>query len=332
MNTDTGAAGATTTDNPTSTSATATPSTAAPQTAQPGAAATGLPASGTPAEGAATPPAAGAADAPWQDGLDGDLKTDPLFRTYKSVDDLAKAHKHLTALKGASAAELLKIPSKPQDADPDAWAPIHKALGVPDDPKDYKIELAAEAAADTPELANVLRELGGKARFQPAQMNAVIETLNELGQKAAKAEADQLNASTAATDGELRREWGAAYEANKRGIGKLMRDALGGQIDEAAAADLETSLGSNLTLSRVLAHAISKMAEPETPEGANAATEGARPLTPAAATSALNAFYADPEKVAALNTRGHPQHDAVVKERAALLAQQNAGKRPDQAR
>lgn len=270
-------------------------------------------------------------DAPWQDSLPDGLKTDPLFRTYKDVAALAQAHAHLTKLKGASAAELLKIPSKPQDQAPEDWAPIHKALGVPDDPAEYKIELASEAAADTPELANILRELGGRAKFQPGQMAAVIETLNTLGQQSAEAEAKALEVETKETAAALDKEWGAAAEGNRRAIGKLIRDSLGGQIDDAAAADLETKLGSNVTLSRVLAYAIGKMAEPGAPEGDAARTE-TRQLTPAAASSALNAFYADGEKVKALNDAKHPQHKAVLAERAGLLAMQRGEKRPDQPR
>lgn len=224
--------------------------------------------------------------------------------------------------------ELLRIPAKPQDAAPEDWAPIHKALGVPEDPKDYKIELAAEAAADTPELANILRELGGKAKFQPGQMAAVIETLNTLGQKAAEAETTANTALAAETDGTLKKEWGAAYDGNKRAIGKLILDAAGGQLDEAAQADLASSIGSNLTLARVLAHAIGKMAEPETPGDGQPANP--RALTPTAATAALNAFYADKDKMAALNTKNHPQHAAAMQERAGLLAQQNGERRPDQ--
>lgn len=271
-----------------------------------------------------------AADTPWQDSLEGDLATNPLFRAYKTPSDLAKAHAHLTALKGATAAELLKIPSKPQDQAPDDWAPIHKALGVPDDPKDYKIELAPEAAADTPELANILRELGGKAKFTPQAMDAVIETLNDLGKKAAEAEATQKAEALKATDETLRKEWGAAYDGNKRAIGKLIRDALGGQIDDAAADDLAADLGSNTTLSRVLAHAIGKMAEPEAPEGAGREAGAAKAMTPKEATAALNAFHGDSEKMAALQNRNHPQHKAVLAERAGILAMQRGEKRPDQ--
>ncbi|WP_312145251.1 hypothetical protein [Brevundimonas sp.] len=267
-------------------------------------------------------------EAPWQDGLAGDLKTNPLFRTYKTVDDLAKAHDHLTKLKGATAAELLKIPAKPQDQAPEDWAPIHKALGVPEDPKDYKITLAPEAAADAPALEGVLRELGGKAKFQPAQMAAVIETLNTLGQQAEAAEVAAREAETRTVTDTLNKEWGAAAEGNRRAIGKLMRDALGGQIDEAAQADLERTVGANLTLSRILAHAIGKMAEPEGPEGGSAAP-AARQLSPAGAQAALNALQGDAEKMKALNDRGHPQHKAVLEERRHLLAQARGEKRPD---
>lgn len=282
--------------------------------------------SGTEAESTTTT----AEGTPWQDSLADDLKTDPLFRGYKSVDELAKAHRHLTSLKGAKANELLKIPAKPQDADPEAWAPIHKALGVPDDPKDYKIEVAPEAAADAPALVETLRELGGEAKLQPAQMAAVVNKLNELGKKAVEAEAAALKAETEETTATLNKEWGAAAEGNRRGIGKLIRDALGGEIDEAAQADLETKIGSNLTVSRVLAFALGKMAEPENPEGEAQRAASAKQLTPAAATAALNAFYADPEKMKALNDGKHPQHKAVLAERAGLLTQQRGEKRPDQ--
>lgn len=316
----------------------ATDATATGQTSgQTGASTSTTPEAGTSAQGpegaAATGGQGQGAETPWQDGLAGDLKTDPLFRSYKTVDDLAKAHAHLTKLKGASAAELLKIPSKPQDQAPEDWAPIHKALGVPDDGKDYKIELAPEAASDAPALEGVLRELGVKARFQPGQMAAVIETLNGLGKQAAEAEAAELATETKTVTETLNKEWGAAAEGNRRAIGKLIRDALGGQVDEAAQADLEAKLGSNLTLSRVLAHAIGKMAEPETAEGGSGGNGGDKPLTPAAATAGLNALYADKDKMTALRTASHPQHGAVLAERNRLLAfQRGDQKRPDQAR
>lgn len=313
----------TTTDGQPSTSATEAASTAAPTMGQSTSAAPAK----DPAEPADAPAATG--DKPWQDSLPDDLATDPLFRGYKNVGELAKAHAHLTKLKGASAAELLKIPNRSQADDPEAWAPIHKALGVPDDPKDYKIELAAEAAADAPQLTETLRALGAKARLQPGQMAVVVETLNGLGKAAAEAEAAELAAETRATTETLNKEWGAAAEGNRRAIGKLIRDAMGGQIDEAAAADLEGKLASNLTLSRVLAHAVGKMAEPEAPEGAGAALT-TRQLTPKAATAALSAFYADGEKMKALNDRKHPQHQATLDERAQLLAMQRGEKRPDQ--
>lgn len=245
------------------------------------------------------------------------------------MDELAKAHAHLTKLKGAKASELLKIPAKPRDQDPEAWAAVDAVRGVPADLKDYQIELAPEAAADAPELVGVLRELGGKAKFDPAQMAAVVETLNGLGAKAAEAEAKALDAETLATTEALNKEWGAAAEGNRRGIGKLIRDALGGEIDEAAAADLQTKIGSNLTVARVLAHALGKMAEPENPEG-EAQRASARQMTPAQAGAALNAFYADPDKMKALNDKANPQHAAALAERANLLAQQRGEKRPDQ--
>ncbi|WP_309628205.1 hypothetical protein [Brevundimonas sp.] len=268
------------------------------------------------------------ADTPWQDNLPKALAEDPLFRGYKTIDDLAQAHQHLTKLKGAPANELLRIPSKPLDQAPEDWKPIFAAIGVPADVKDYKIELAAEAATDAPALEGVLRELGGKANLNQAGMNAVVETLNTLGKAAAEADAAALAASTKETAETLTKEWGAAAEGNRRAIGKLIRDAMGGEIDEQAAADLETSLGSNLTLSRVLAHAIGKMAEPEAPGGGNALPQTTQ-MTPAAAKAALSAKYADRDWSAALNSRSHPQHAAVMAERDMLLAQQRGEKRPD---
>lgn len=277
-------------------------------------------------EGASKP------DAPWQDGLPDDLKTNPLFRGYKTPEEAMKAHAHLYKQRGVPAERLLTVPDKSQADAPDDWAPLHKALGVPEDPKDYDIKLAPEAAADAAGLETVLRELGGKAKFQPGQMAAVIETLNELGAKASEAEAQEKAAETQTVNAALKTEWGGAFDGNKRAIGKLMRDALGGEIDEAAIADLEKTVGSNLTLSRILAHAAAERGEPETPEGGGrTGGGGGQQLTPAAAQAAVNALYADAEKMRALNDRKHPQHAAVLNERRDLLAMARGERRPDQA-
>jgi hypothetical protein len=269
-------------------------------------------------------------ETPWQDNLAGDLKTNPLFRDYKSVDELAKAHDNLVKLKGAKPSELLKIPAKTRDQDPEAWKAFDAVRGVPADPKEYKFELAPEAAADAGELAGTLRELGTKASLDPHQMAVVVSTLNDLGKKAAEAEATALNAETTATTEALKKEWGAQFDGNQRGIGKMIREALGGEIDDAAMADLQTQIGSNLTVSRVLAHALSKMAEPENPDGDSQRAAATKQMTPTQATAALNAFQADPEKMKALTQRNHPQHAAVMEERRQLLAWQTGEKRVDQ--
>lgn len=280
-------------------------------------------------EGAAKDAPAKGDDAPWQDALPEGLNTDPTFRAYKDVGELAKAHANLLKLKGVDNAQILRIPAKTRDQDPEAWAAFDAARGVPADPKEYKIELAPEAAADTPELVEVLRDLGGKARFDPHQMAAVTEALNALGKKAVERDLAELKAETEATQTALKSEWGGDYDGRTRAIGKLIRDALGGQIDEAAAADLETKLGANLTVARVLGHAVAKMAEPDAPEGHGKPSGGGRNMTPTEATAALNAFHADQAKMAALLDKNHPQHKAVLQERAELLTMQRGEKRPD---
>lgn len=269
---------------------------------------------------------------PWQDSLPKELAENPLFRNYKTVDEAMKAHAHLYKARGVPAERLLILPDKPQDQAPEDWAALHKALGVPEDPKDYKIELAPEAAADTPELEGVLRELGQKARFQPAQMAAIIETLNSMGAKAAELEARAVEAEAKETAAELDREWGAAAEGNRRAIGKLLLDANGGKLDEAALADLSAKVGNSPAVARALAYAAKQMAEPGNPEGGGGGGQPGRQMTPAEATASLNAFYADKDKVAALNDKRNPQHDAALKERAQLLAWQRGEQRPDSAR
>lgn len=267
---------------------------------------------------------------PWQDSLPKDLAENPLFRNYKTVEDALKAHLHLYKARGVPAERLLVIPDKPQDQAPEDWAALHKALGVPDDPKGYDIKLAPEAAADAPELEGVLRDLGAKAKLQPSQMAAIIDTLNSMGVQAAEAEAKALEKEAQATTAELDREWGAAAEGNRRAIGKLLVDANGGKLDEAALADLTSKIGNSPAVARALAYAAQKMAEPGAPEGQGGGGQ-TRQMTPAEATASLNVFYADKDKVAALNDRKHPQHGAVLQERAQLLAWQRGEKRPDQA-
>lgn len=260
-------------------------------------------------------------ETPWQDSLPDDMKTDPHLRRYKTVPELAKAFREQVKRQGVPPERQLVIPTKPASEAPDDWKPIHAALGVPDDPSGYKIELDPAAAADAPALADKLREWGVKNNVQAAQMQGTIDLLNELGKEAEAAETAAAEAAAVETEKALKEAWGGKFDTYKREIGKTIVDAAkanGIEADDAVAA-LEAEVGNNTVLARVFAHMLDRMAEPGAPEGEGGRTVSDRGMTPAQAQSAIDALHADAEKMKALNDAKHPQHKAVLAERARLF-------------
>lgn len=134
-----------------------------------------------------------------------------------------------------SSGELKAAPAPfPEKGTPEEQAAWRKDQGIPDDPKEYKIELPngiVLGEADKPGVER-LQALAHKKNWTPAQLNGVMEAYyNELD--AVKAARDQADAEHRdASDLELREAWkGADYKRNLQAINNFLDTAPKGVKD-----------------------------------------------------------------------------------------------------
>lgn len=293
--------------DPAPTAPTPTPTTTTPTSPAPAPVPSPAPAP-APAPGPSPTPA----PVSWRDSLPDALKADLTLAKYNTAEDLARAHVHATKRLGASPEQLLVIPKDP--ADEAAMGEIYDKLGRPKAATDYKIELSEKADDQDKAFVEGFRAVAHKAGLSQPQLAAAVGYLNEVTMNAAAEQEAASVAAQAATQAELKKEWGAKYDTYAKEIGNFLVTE-GGQslLDELNAKGLGNSIG----LSKLLAKMMDKVAEPEAPGG-----EGGRPnvaggaMTPVQAQAKLKDLETNP----ALRDKLHPQHAAIMAERRQLLA------------
>jgi hypothetical protein len=275
----------------------------------------------------------GQAAAKWWESLsDANLKTSPNISRYDTVEAAAKALDEATKRLGVPPDQLLRLPTKPDDAA--AYEEIYKKLGRPDKAEDYGVKFADDASDEAKAVGGKLIETAHKIGLNKAQLAPLVELLNGETAAAAKAEADHAAAEAAATQAALKAEWGPKFSTYEKEIPKLLADLGGkegkdGKLIPATGAEFQAllddmnarGLGNSLPLNRLLARICDMRAEPGKMPGAGEADRGredSRGMTPVQATAALRAFEADKSKTDALMDRSNPQHKAMVEERDRL--------------
>lgn len=238
---------------------------------------------------------------------DADLKTHPGVQKYKTVEDLARGYVNAEKRLGADPNSLLKIPANPEDKD--GYGAVYKALGAPDSPDGYKIDMAGASEADLAAAKEFTVAMHAAGPFPPAFVSAATKWFGETVAKQNEALLAEAQRMTAAGEAELKAEWGEAYDARKTEIGKLVND-LGG-ADLAKEFDGST-FGDNPKLAKFMGKVLDLLAEPG-PRREAADTGGK--LTPAQAGAKARELEAHP----AFRDKNHPQHAEVVAQRSAAL-------------
>jgi hypothetical protein len=130
----------------------------------------------------------------------------------------------------------------PKEGDEVSQAAFRKAIGVPDKPADYKIEVP-ETSGD-PKLATEFADVAHKAGLTPAQATALNKWWNEksaaaIAAAAPNAEEFKRNAEVAV--GQLKSEWGAEYSTKFNAAVRSLQ-ALG--VTAEQALKIEDALGT----------------------------------------------------------------------------------------
>ena len=128
----------------------------------------------------------------------------------KSINDVFKSYAELQSKIGQKTEGMVKIPG--EDATDEDRQAFYAALGVPESPDGYEVELP-EAFQDldwNPDSLGPIKEVAHKVGVSPAQLNALVAAQAEIE----KAQLDQWQQESEEAVSELRGEWGADYDKN----------------------------------------------------------------------------------------------------------------------
>lgn len=234
------------------------------------------------------------------------FRADPVFANFNSFEDLAKSYHGAAKLVGMDKAHVVALPKEPT---PEAMAPIWDKMGRPADPKGYEIERFKDTLP--PEVLTKYADIAHKSGISKSAFQGMVsEFVNEsvAGQKAA---AEQEAQQVAAWQGEVKQEFGMAYD-QKLGFARKAAEQFG----------LTEVIKSNLTFFEqpAIIKALAAIGE-KTSEGmvlANGSVSHGK-LAPGEANMEIARFNSDPENIKAMTNKSHPNHEYVMKKRAELF-------------
>lgn len=291
-----------------------------PATASTGAAVGGATAGAAAAAGAGNV-AQPTAPVAWTDSIqDADLREWAVNKGYNKQDPTAAApiiaqqYRSLEKLVGAEkAGRTLEIPDFNDQKAADAF---YDRIGRPKDVNDYKIALPDEKSGVpvNKEFETWARQNFHKIGLNAKQAEALSGAWNEMAIQANIAEAAAQKLRFEGEDKALKTKWGATYDDK---ISKASAAAKGLGIPGELIDALQKVGGYGLAM-ETFANLAEKVGEDKFVSGEGGNVDGK--MTPAEAKTALNAFKADKEQMAAWMDKAHPKHkDAVA--RVAFLSE-----------
>jgi hypothetical protein len=238
---------------------------------------------------AAAAPAADAAQ--WYAGIqNGDVKTWVEAKGFKDPLAVAESAYHLEKLIGFDRAGRTVVLPK-DDASPEEISAFRSKLGVPETPDGYKLPVPqgqSDAFAKT--AAAWMHEAG----LTPKQAEAVAARWNEFQGTAAKAQAEALAKQGEADIGNLRGEWGAAFDKNLEFSKRAAAQFIEGTPDQRGEVltKIEQAIGTGAML-KLFARIGEGLGEHRMVQNGDGGQIGV--LTPAQARARIDALKSDKE-------------------------------------
>lgn len=261
--------------------------------------------------------AATGSDAPFYATWSEDLRGYQSIVNAKSPEDVGRMLVAAEKRLGVPADRLLTIPDKPEDAE--AWGKVWNALGRPEKPADYGVQLGEGATEADKAFMDKFMEKAHAAGANKAVIAASVEVFNEMVQQAHQQQDEAAKQAAQHALDVTAKAWGAKADVYKAEIPKML-ETIGAELKIEGLVDKlnEAGLGNSPELLQVFAAITDKLAEHDGLPGGGQGG-GATTLTPDQAKAARIALENDPEKGVALRDRNHKDHAAVLAERNKLL-------------
>jgi F0F1-type ATP synthase membrane subunit b/b' len=242
-------------------------------------------------------------DAPsWKDSLPEDLRSDPSLAVIHDVPSLAKSFVNAQKLIGKNK---IALPDAKFATDED-WAPVYKALGLPEKLDDYKLEVKEDAGLDGDFIKN-FRENAHKSGILPKQAQKLIDWYSEAAKAYTENMKKQVETAREEAFGKLKKEWGDAYPKHEEAATVAVRDF-------ATPEELAYMEARGFTGDPVLLSVFSKIGltykEDQIPSAQSRA--GKDLMTPAQAQSMASQIISDATHP--YNMKNHPKHAEAVEE------------------
>jgi len=239
------------------------------------------------------------------DNLDAAYKDDPNISKFKDINGLAKSYTELSKMLGS---DKVVLPKEGENYD-SQMDELFSKLGMPETAAGYDLkdidlsEDGIDTVIPVEEFSKVAREL----RMTPSQVEGILNFYKEdiINNNAQTQEqvSEQVNQAKVA----LRKEFGAAYEANMQAANKIFE----GHFPSLKGTDLANNPNFVKDLVK-LSKSFGETSLGETPKG------GA--LSPQEASAEkLKLMQSD-----AYTNQLHPEHNAVIEKYRAYLAMENS--------
>jgi hypothetical protein len=271
----------------------------------------------TPPPAAITPPLNGAptvdsnatppATASWRDSLPEELKAEKSIANYKSIEDLARGFVSAQKMIGH---DKIVVPDLKTASDEDMQN-VYKKLGLPEDVKEYKLDLAPDSGLDTDFLEKIKGE-AHKIGILPKQLEKILGWYSGESKEVMKAHFAKTQADHEKSHNDLRTEWGKAYDKNVLAAQLAVKD--GASPEEIKYLESK-GLTTDATLVRIFSKLGNMLKEGELKGDGSG---GMNMLPPAAAQAEANKIMGDANHP--YNKAGHVNHKMAVDEVARLMS------------
>ena len=230
---------------------------------------------------------------------------------WSDAEGMARSAHNLEKLAGWPEDQVLRLP---KEGDAEGLRQVLSRLGMPSEPKDYKIDVPEGLPVDDGFLAGA-REAFHKAGLTSQQAEQVAGWWNETMTNQVQLSTDEYNAQLGEQEAALKKEWGKGYTQQ---LAMAQRAAQGLGVDPEVVDKMESAIGYSETM-KLFAGIGKFLGEDRFVSGDGGGGGGFNAsMTPAEAQAALARFTTDDGKMSAFLDRDHPQHKVVREERSRL--------------
>lgn len=245
-------------------------------------------------------------NAPWYDGIEGDLRGWVENKGWKSQQDALNSAWNLEKMFGADRAGNTLL--RPKEGDESGWQDLYNQLGRPETSSDYKYEVAENADTQT---IDWFRDVAHKAGMSQDQFSMIAREFDGMIEGIESARADEFAKKSEQEFSDLKREWGLAYDANTQAA---QRAAAKFGFTQEEISGIEQVVGTKAVMQKFAE--IGKSFGEDQFRSGDQASEFA--ITPAAAQSQIGELQGDKQFMEAYFDNTHPGHKSAVEKMTKL--------------